>query len=97
MRVTWQPPTPECSPAPDDECIVPATVRPDWTLPAPPTDEPDTWHPSAYDTGDGWLMEWRRNDENDDGDYPMTGETAWPFVEDYAYASDWRGLGFEVC
>lgn len=96
MRTNWSPPVRICSPAPDACCCVPATVRPDWRLPAPPTNEPNAWHPSVYDTGDGWLVEWRRNDENDDGEYPIVGNNGWPFVEDEAAASDWRSLGFEV-
>lgn len=95
MRKSWTPTFGACATYTGADCATPATVRPDWKLPTPPTDEPGAWLPSVYHTGDSWLMEWRREDENDDAEYLMDGD-AWPFVEDWAVTSDWTALGFYI-
>lgn len=67
----------------------PAIVRPDWRRPFPKA----RCRLVAHNTGDGWWFGWER----DDGEtFDIVGEEAWPFVDDWATASDWRRLGIEV-
>lgn len=73
---------------------VPATVRPSWRRPEKP---PGDWYLAVHHTGDGWWLHWASDTERlDVSDVEIVGEQAWPFVETYAFASDWRALGIRV-
>lgn len=95
MRTTWtptEPPVPLCTEPPPRVCHIAATVRSDWTMPAPPPGGP--WRAVVHDTGDGWSPSW----ESEDGDEGplLVGDEGWPFVEDSATGRDWEAVGFEV-
>ena len=73
---------------------VPATVRPDWKMPEPPPG--GDWHAAVAWVGDGWEAHWR-DDNGECPDNPLiVGDDGWPFVEDFARASDWEAIGWEV-
>lgn len=93
-RFTFEIPEPVCSTLAGRDCTVAATVRPDWRMPAHPDSRPG-WVAVVHDTGDGWSPSWERDDECAD-ETLIVGDEGWPFVEDFAYASDWKALGFEV-
>ena len=70
----------------------PAGIRPEWERPAPPSTG-GPWLLSVYDSGDGWHTHWA----NPDGEcIDIVGDGGWPFIEDFARASDWEGIGFDV-
>ena len=71
---------------------IPVGIRPEWQKPEPPSTG-GPWLLSVYDSGDGWHTHWA----NPDGEcIDIVGDEGWPFIEDFARASDWEGIGFDV-
>jgi hypothetical protein len=84
----------------------PATIRPDWKRPEPPT-QPGKRILTVDNSGDGWLPQWSPADDTgepseraftDEDDtrepIPLVGEEHWPFVEDVVTAEDWTSASF---
>ena len=70
---------------------IPCTVKAGWVMPP----KPDGDYFAAVINDDGWHPHWYS--ETEECDYvEITGEAAWPFVEETAYADDWVRLGFEI-
>lgn len=78
-----------------------AHIKPGWKLPKPPDVECDLCNkkvsiPLAYDTGEGWALQWECPDRCGCVEEYMDDETSWPFVEDSANAIDFEAAGFEI-
>lgn len=73
---------------------MPCTVKPGWTMPPKPDGD---YAPMVYIDYDECHMHWYSETESiDQVDMDLKGDSAWPFVEDYAYREDWERLGFTV-
>jgi hypothetical protein len=83
-----------CAPMPAEDCRVAAVLRPGWKMPEPPPGGP--WRAVVHDTGDGWSPSWESDDDASVEDHLIVGDEGWPFLDDFAYPSDWTALGFEV-
>ena len=70
----------------------PCKVRSDWKMPDKP---PGDYHATVCNEGEGWSPHWYSETEDNDC-IEISGDAAWPFVEQTAYAEDWEKLGFEV-
>lgn len=69
----------------------PSTVRDDWKRP----EKPDGDYQLTVYQDDAWYLHW--HSETEDIDYiEITGDAAWPFVQDTAWAEDWERLGVAV-
>lgn len=66
----------------------PATWRDEASRNCP---DPAFFHAVVHHTGDSWAWGW----EDEDGEF-YEADSQWPWVEDFAYADDWRRQGFEV-
>lgn len=70
----------------------PATVRHDWEKPEKPDGD---YRLTVYNDGEGWSLHWFSETESNDY-IEVTGEAAWPFIENEATDYDWECLGVEV-
>jgi hypothetical protein len=74
----------------------PATVRPDWEPPGGAC--PHCGGPKgleAYQDCDGWILSLGCLDEDCEGSDDLV-DAPWPFVENWATASDFRAAGWVV-
>lgn len=82
-----------------------AHLKPGWKMPMSPSAAcpycKQRVIPVAVSTGDGWALYWDCESGCEPfADQPgagiIEGESAWPFVDDFAKASDWERIGFKV-
>ena len=84
-----------------------ATVKPGWKMPEAPVCPMCgvLAIPVVEHTGDGWVCGWDCQSQTmcgpddftwSDGDGGIGPCHTWPFVEDYVWAHDWNGVGFEL-
>lgn len=86
----------------DEQNYIPATVKPDWRMPACPSGETcpkcgNRVEPFALNTGAGWYLGWQCSDGcgslPDENGMPAD---SWPFVEEKATWRDLEKLGFTI-
>lgn len=70
----------------------PCTVRDEWERPEPPEGD---YTLTVINEGDGWCLHWYSETEKEDY-VEISGDAAWPFVEDTAWDEDWERLGVAV-